>query len=69
MYTSKKPARSPALPLLLALAFTAAAQDSNITQPIADLEKLLAAEPLVITQAEISRPKAKGDPANRAGRW
>jgi len=61
MYTSKKPARSPALPLLLALAFTAAAQDSNITQPIADLERLLAAEPLVITQAEISRPKAKGD--------
>jgi hypothetical protein len=48
-------------PLLLALGMTAAAQDSNITQPIADLEKLLAAEPLVITQAEISRPKAKGD--------
>jgi hypothetical protein len=46
---------------LLALGVTAAAQDSNITQPIADLEKLLAAEPLVITQAEISRPKAKGD--------
>jgi hypothetical protein len=48
-------------PLLLALGMTAGAQDSNITQPIADLEKLLAAEPLVITQAEISRPKAKGD--------
>ena len=47
-------------PMLLALGMTAAAQDSNITQPIADLEKLLAAEPLVITQAEISRPKAKG---------
>ena len=46
---------------LLALGTTAAAQDSNITQPIADLERLLAAEPLVITQAEISRPKAKGD--------
>ncbi len=37
------------------------AQDANITQPVADLERLLAAEPLVITQAEISRPKAKGD--------
>jgi len=50
-----------AAPLLLGLAATAAAQDSNITQPIADLERLLAAEPLVIAQAEISRPKAKGD--------
>ena len=50
-----------AAPLLLGLAATAAAQDSNITQPIADLERLLAAEPLVIVQAEISRPKAKGD--------
>ena len=28
---------------------------------VADLERLLAAEPLVITQAQISRPKAKGD--------
>jgi hypothetical protein len=50
-----------AAPLLLGLGTTAAAQDANITQPIADLERLLAAEPLVITQAEISRPKAKGD--------
>ena len=50
-----------AAPLLLALAATATAQDANIKQPIADLERLLAAEPLVITQAEISRPKAKGD--------
>jgi hypothetical protein len=53
--------RLRAAPLLLGLAATAAAQDANITQPIADLERLLAAEPLVITQAEISRPKAKGD--------
>ena len=52
--------------LLAGLAATAAAQDSNITQPIADLERLLAAEPLVITQAEISRPKAKGDITLRA---
>jgi hypothetical protein len=52
--------------LLLALAATAAAQDANIGQPVADLEQLLAAEPLVITQAEISRPKAKGDITLRA---
>lgn len=50
-----------AAPLLLALAAMAAAQDANIKQPIAELEKLLAAEPLVIKEAEISRPKAKGD--------
>ena len=47
--------------LMLALVATATAQDANIRQPVAELEKLLAAEPLVITQAEISRPKAKGD--------
>ena len=52
--------------LLPALVATAAAQDANITQPVADLEQLLAAEPLVITQAEISRPKAKGDITLRA---
>ncbi len=52
--------------LLLALVATAAAQDANIRQPVADLEQLLAAEPLVITQAEISRPKAKGDITLRA---
>ncbi len=55
-----------ATPLLLALVATATAQDANITQPVADLERLLAAEPLVITQAEISRPKAKGDITLRA---
>ena len=47
--------------LLLTLVATASAQDANISQPIADLERLLAAEPLVITHAEISRPNAKGD--------
>ena len=52
--------------LLLAPVATAAAQDANIRQPVADLEQLLAAEPLVITQAEISRPKAKGDITLRA---
>jgi hypothetical protein len=54
--------------LLLALfaTATATAQDANISEPIAKLEQLLAAEPLVITQAEISRPKAKGDITLRA---
>jgi hypothetical protein len=52
--------------LLLGLAATAAAQDANITQPVPDIEKLLAAEPLVITQARISRPMAKGDITLRA---
>ncbi|MDH5175563.1 MAG: hypothetical protein OEW50_02290 [Gammaproteobacteria bacterium] len=46
---------------LAAAALPAAAQDANITKPIDELERLLAAEPLVITSAEISRPKAKGD--------
>jgi hypothetical protein len=52
--------------LLLGLAATAAAQDANITQPVPEIEKLLAAEPLAITQAQISRPKAKGDITLRA---
>jgi len=52
--------------LLLAAIATAAAQDANIRQPVADLEQLLAAEPLVITHAEISRPNAKGDITLRA---
>jgi len=52
--------------LLLALVATAAAQDANIAQPIAQLEQLLAAEPLVITEAQISRPKARGDITLRA---
>jgi len=52
--------------LLLLVATAAGAQDANITQPIAELEQILAAEPLVITQAEISRPKAKGDITLRA---
>jgi hypothetical protein len=52
--------------LLLGMAAAATAQDANITRPIADLEKLFAAEPLVITQAQISRPMAKGDITLRA---
>ncbi len=55
-----------AVPLLLMLVATATAQDLNIRQPVADLEKLLAAEPLVIAHAEISRPNAKGDITLRA---
>jgi hypothetical protein len=52
--------------LLLGIATVVAAQDANITQPVADLEKLLAAEPLAIIQAKISRPLAKGDITLRA---
>lgn len=47
--------------LLLQIATAAGAQDANITLPIADLERTLAAEPLVITHAQLSRPKARGD--------
>lgn len=54
-------ARARVCTLLLLGATAAQAQDANITQPVADLERLLAAEPLVIEHAEISRPKAKGD--------
>jgi hypothetical protein len=50
-----------AVSLMLALGATATAQDANIRQPVAELEQQLAAEPLVISQAEISRPNAKGD--------
>jgi hypothetical protein len=49
------------LPLLCALAPAVFAQDAHITQSTVELERLLAAEPLVIMHAEISRPKAKGD--------
>ena len=54
-----------ALPLLAPVA-PATAQDANITQPVAELEQLLAAEPLVIAHAQISRPNAKGDITLRA---
>jgi hypothetical protein len=47
--------------LFAGLVCIAHAQDANITRPIAELEQLLQAEPLVIEHAEISRPKAKGD--------
>ncbi len=51
----------PLAALLLGVALAASAQNANITQPVADLERLLKAEPLVIKEAEISRPKASGD--------
>lgn len=54
------------LTVTLALTGVADAQNANITQPIADLEKLLAADPMVIEQAQISRPLAKGDITLRA---
>lgn len=51
---------------LLGLAATVAAQDANITRPVADLERLLAADPIVIEKAQSSRPTAKGDITLRA---
>jgi hypothetical protein len=44
--------------LLLAVATS---RGANFTAPIEDLERLLLAQPLVITQAEISRPQVKED--------
>jgi len=58
--------KSVAATLLLMLSAAAAAQDANILRPVAELEQLLAAEPLVIADAQISRPKAKGDITLRA---
>lgn len=52
--------------LLSVAVTTASAQDANITRPIAELEQLLAADPMVITDAKISRPNAKGDITLRA---
>lgn len=55
-------ARSWIVAALLACTSPAAlAQDANITAPIADIERALAADPFVIVAAEMSRPKAKGD--------
>jgi hypothetical protein len=54
-------ARLLALLVATAACVTTQAQDANVTRPVAELEQLLQAEPLVIEHAEISRPKAKGD--------
>ena len=56
----------PLAALFLGVALAASAQNANITQPVPDLERLLKAEPLVINEAEISRPKANGDITLRA---
>jgi hypothetical protein len=45
----------------LALTGPVLAQDTNITMPVAELERMLANDPMQIVSAEISRPKAKGD--------
>ena len=45
----------------LAWAATAPAQDANITLPVPEIERMMAAPELTIVSAEISRPKAKGD--------
>lgn len=52
--------------LLLALPAWAPAQEPNLPRPVAELERLLAAEPLVVEKAEISRPTAQGDITLRA---
>ncbi len=66
MQSMRRPMNLLAAVPLLALVAAAAAQDANIRQPVAELEQLLAAEPLVIAHAEISRPNAKGDITLRA---
>jgi hypothetical protein len=43
-----------------AASWPAAAQDRNITLPVADLERMLGSEPMQIVNAEISRPKLQG---------
>ncbi len=52
--------------LLLAAALlspfaTSFAQDGNVTLPVPEIEKMLAADAFTIVSAEISRPKARGD--------
>jgi hypothetical protein len=47
--------------MLLACAGVSQAQDTNLTLPVPELERMLAQDPFTITSAEISRPKAKGD--------
>jgi len=42
------------------------AQDSNITLPVAELERMLADDPLRIVSADKSRPKAPGDITSKA---
>ncbi len=53
------------IPLLLA-PLSAWTQDANITLPVADIERQLAGEPMVVTQAQASRPLVKEDITLRA---
>ena len=46
---------------LVLLAGAVLAQDRNIPLPVADLERMLASEPMRIAAASLSRPKAEGD--------
>jgi hypothetical protein len=46
--------------LVVAVSWSAAAQDRNITLPVADLEHMLGSEPMQIVAATISRPKLQG---------
>jgi hypothetical protein len=55
-------------PTLIAalLAVPAAAQDVNIKFPLAELEQMLAKDPMQIVSADKSRPKAPGDITSKA---
>lgn len=61
VFAASRSLRALLVSLLVAASWSAAAQDRNITLPIADLEHMLGSEPMRIVDAEISRPKAKGD--------
>jgi hypothetical protein len=50
----------------LLFAATVLAQDSNITLPVAELEQMLANDPMTIVSADKSRPKAPGDITSKA---
>src|SRR5207248_464230 len=48
-------------------ALPAAAQDRHVLLPVAELERILATEPMRIVRAEITRPKAEGDIVGQRG--
>jgi hypothetical protein len=52
--------------LLLGLGAAASAQDTNIPLPVAELERMLAEDPMQIMSADKSRPKAPGDITSKA---
>jgi hypothetical protein len=51
---------------VLLFATTVVAQDTNITIPVAELERMLAEDPLKIMSADKTRPKAPGDITSKA---